>query len=252
MSPFCPKLAGLCAVAALAAPVALADPGSKAPLARVSVAECSRGPQALDRSAQFRGVMRQVAGTDTMWMRFALQERQGGGIFEMVRAPGLNVWRKSMSGVKRFVHTQEVLALAEGSEYRARVRFRWYGPGGELVREAARRSGTCSQAGELANLRVAKIGAHPTPASPGVFTYAVQVINRGGATAPGANVGLAVDGAGVDTVTVGSLEPDEERVALLNGPACIDSVRAEVDPAGTVTESSESDNVLSSRCPLKP
>jgi subtilase family serine protease len=37
------------------------------------------------------------------------------------------------------------------------------------------------------------------------------VVNRGSAAAPGAEVSLAVDGAAVDTVLVGSLEPGEAR-----------------------------------------
>ncbi len=88
--------------------------------------------------------------------------------------------------------------------------------------------------------------------SPEVATYAVKVVNRGGATASGVNLRLVVDGAGVDTVTVGGLEPGEDRVVFVNGPACMDSALAEADPADSVFESVESDNVLRSPCPLRP
>ena len=187
-----------------------------------------------------------------MWMRFGLQERLGDRDFERVRTPGLGGWRKSMPGVKRFVHRQEVLALAEGSEYRARVQFRWYGAGGEVVRAAVRRSAICRQPGDLANLQVARIGARPITTSPGVARYALKVVNRGGAVAPGVHVRLAVDGAKVDTVTVGTLEAGESRVVFVNGPECGGTARAEADPADTVVESDESDNVLANRCPLRP
>jgi hypothetical protein len=96
--------------------------------------------------------MRRVPRSETMGMRFELQERVAHRDFERVRAPGLSVWRKSMSGVKRFVHRQEVLALAEGSEYRARVRFRWYDADGNAVKQAVRRSASCRQEGDLPNL----------------------------------------------------------------------------------------------------
>ena len=237
-------------VAAVAAPAAFALPGSEAPIARVSVAECSQGPEAKDRFVEFRGTMAQLAGGETMWMRFGLQERLGDRSFQKVRAPGLGAWRKSMTGVKRFVHRQEVLALAEGSEYRARVQFRWVDGGGQVVQHAVRRSGVCRQPGDLANLQVARIGARRMVASPGVARYAVKVVNRGAAAAPDVQVRLAVDRANVDTAAVGTLEPGEGRVVFVNGPECGRRVRADADPADTVVESDESDNALAIRCPL--
>ena len=237
----------------MAASVALAVPGSAgAPVAGVTVTECEKGPEARDRLVEFRGAMRQVPRSETMAMRFGLQERLGDRDFKKVRAPGLSVWRKSRSGVKRFVHRQEVLALAEGAEYRARVRFRWYDADGNVVKRAVRRSASCRQGGDLPNLVTESIGAGPLVGPSGAQQYRVWVVNRGSAAAPGAEVSLAVDGAAVDTILVGSLEPGEARQVPANGPTCRDSARAAVDPADTVTESSESDNVLSSRCPLGP
>lgn len=121
-------------------------------MADVRVTECENGPEARDRSVEFRGAMRRVPRSETMGMRFELQERVAHPDFERVPAPGLSVWRKSMPGVKRFVHRQEVLALAEGSEYRARVHFRWYDADGNAVKQAVRRSPSCRQEGDLPNL----------------------------------------------------------------------------------------------------
>ena len=246
-----PRLAALIAATAVAVPAALAVPGSAAaPVAGVRVSECSKGPEAKDRFVEFRGAMQQVAGSETMRMRFSLQERLGDRAFAKVRTPGLGVWRKSRPGVMRFVHRQRVLELAEGSEYRARVRFRWYGGDGTVVRETVRRSAVCRQGGDLANLVVDRIRAKPVAGSPGVQRYQVRVVNRGSAAATKAEVALAVDGAAVDSVSVGPLEPGEARSEFVNGPACLAWVRAEADPADTVIEGSESDNVLRSRCPL--
>jgi hypothetical protein len=201
---------------------------------------------------EFRGDMRQVAGSESMWMRFALQERLGDRAFAKVRTPGLGVWRKSRPGVLRFVYRQRVLALAEGSDYRARVQFRWYDPEGDLIEKAVRRSPSCRQSGDLPNLLVSQIRAQAVAGSRGVQRYELRVVNRGSAATPGADVALAVDGAAVDTLAVGSLEPGEARQIFLNGPACKRSARAEADPGDTVIESSESDNALRSRCPLRP
>lgn len=186
-----------------------------------------------------------------MAMRFVLQERRGDRDPETVHAPGLGVWQKSAAGVKWFVYRQRVTALAEGSDYRARVQFRWYDPAGRVVREAVRASRVCRQPGDLANLRVTRIRAHRLAGSPGVTRYALKVVNRGDATAPSGAVELSVDGAKVDTAIVGGLEPGEGRVAFVNGPDCAGSVRAEADPADSVIESDESDNGLALRCPLR-
>jgi len=243
----------LIAVAAVAASAALAGPGSaEAPLAGVRVTECSKGPEATERFVEFRGAMRQVAGSETMWMRFQLQEHLGDRPFAPVRIPALGVWRKSRPGVRRFVHRQEVLELTEGSEYRARVQFRWYDPDGTVVKKAVRRSASCRQEGELPNLVVTRIRAKPVTGSPGFQRYVVRVVNRGASAAAGAEVSLAIDGAAVDTLAVGSLEPGEGRQVFVNGPTCRRAARAQADPADALTESSESDNGRRSRCPLRP
>jgi len=196
--------------------------------------------------------MRQVETSETMWMRFELQERAGDQPFARVRIPGLGVWRKSRPAVPRFVHRQQVRELAEGLEYRGRVQFRWFDSGGNVVKKAVRRSASCREGGELPNLAVEQIRGKPVTGSAGFQRYEVRVGNRGRAAVTGASVSVSVDGAAVDTVAVGALEPGETRQLFVNGPACKGSARAEVDPTDTVIETSESDNVLKSRCPLRP
>jgi len=238
-------------LAACAAPLALGAPARvAAPPAFVGVAECSTGASAEDRFAEFRGGMRQVAGGETMGMRFALQEKMGDREFEPVRAPGLRVWHRSRPGVKRFVYRQQVLELAEGSDYRVRVRFRWYDAEGEVVREVSRRSAACRQKGDLPNLRVIRVDGRPAGAR-GLVRYSLTVANSGRAESAATGVGLSVDGAAVDTAQVQALAPGESRRLLVNGPECAASVRAAADPSDTVVESAEDDNTLLSSCPLR-
>jgi len=248
-----PRSAALIATAAVATSAALAVPGSaEAPVASVTVSECSKGPEVSDRFVAFRGAMRQVEGSETMWMRFDLQERAGDRPFARVRIPGLGMWRKSRPDVPRFVHRQRVLELAEGSEYRGRVRFRWLDSASKVVKATVRRSASCRMGGQLPNLVVEQIRAKPATGSAGAQRYEVRVVNRGRAAVTAADVSLDLDGAAVDTVAVGALEPGEMRHLFVNGPACRGAARAEADPADTVIESSESDNVLKLRCPLQP
>jgi hypothetical protein len=222
-------------------------------LASVRVAECSRGPAAIDRIAVFRGAMRSVPGTGRMWMRFKLQERVGDGRFQTVKAPGLGVWRKSRPGVGRFAYRQRVLALAEGSAYRTVLAFRWYDGGGEIIRRATRRSRACLQPGPLANLSIMRIGgAAPLPGVPGTYRYAVNLVNDGQVQAERFGVSLAVDGGAVDTQAVSYLAPGESRRLFFAGPACRATVTAVADADDTVRENLEKDNSLTSGCPRSP
>ena len=240
-------------VAAVAAPAAASVlPGAapaRPPVAGVRVIACERGAGSAVRRVEFRGAMRRVSRSTRMGMRFTLLGRVGDGRFEKLPAPGLGVWHRSRSGVRRFAHRQEVLGLTEGFAYRTVVHFRWYGPKGEIVRRARRRSASCRQPGLLPNLRVARIGARPLRRQPGVWRYELLLANRGRASAPTVTASLAVDGAVVDTAAVGGLAPDEIRLVSLNGPACAESVTGRVDPDAAVPESSETDNGRTIRCP---
>ena len=253
----------LIAVAALAALPIVGMPASAVPttslpkqassLASVRVAECARGPAAENRLAVFRGSMRGVAGSERMWMRFKLQERVGESSFRTVDAPGLGVWRKSRAGVRSFAYRQRVLALAEGAAYRPVVAFRWYGREGKLIRGAKRRSGPCTQPGPLANLRVRRIGdGSPLADAPGVYRYAVYVVNNGRVRADGFSVSVSVDGGAPDTQVVSLLQPGEVRRLVFSGPGCQGTVTAVADPKDTVREAFEKDNSLTSPCPSAP
>jgi hypothetical protein len=232
-------------VVALAGSAAPASAAERAP-AQVRVADCSRGSLPTDRSAKFRGAMRRLPATDQMAMKFTLQERSGSGRYVTLRAPGLNVWRTSDPGVARFVHRQRVLELATAASYRVRVSFRWYDAEGEILRRATRLSGGCRQRGRLPDLRVTRIAAQRLDGVPGATRYVLWIANDG---AEESEVQLAVDGATVDTPTVAPLGAGQRRRVFVTGPACVASVRAEVDPEDALRESRERNNVRVGGCP---
>jgi hypothetical protein len=253
MQPIRFKLAPLAAalVVAIAAVPALAKPDDGgfqtargAAPASVSLRSCDREA----REAVFSGRMARVRGSSRMWMRFTLQERAAGAdAYTRLRAPGLGRWRKSRAGVRRFVHRQRVRGLTEGSVYRTVVDFRWLDADGDVVRRARRRSRACLPSGALADLSVARITSLPAFA-PGTAVYRVRLTNRGDAPARSFGVSLAVDGAVVDTQTVGRLGAHHSRSLDFTGPTCTASARAVVDPDGTVAESDETDNAHAIRC----
>jgi hypothetical protein len=190
--------------------------------------------------------MRQVSGSDRMWLRFKLLERGDAG-FHVLKAPGLGRWRKSKPAVGAFAYRQAVRGLEAGSLYKAEVDFRWYDADGNLLQTATRRSTACRQFDVLPNLTAKPVGVKPTTQQ-GVVRYRVLATNEGIATATGVPVRLTVDGNVVGTVVVASLVPAERRVLVIQGPACTGSVRAEADPDGVIVESSESDNAREVNC----
>lgn len=250
-------VAVLAALTAAGVPATAGPPGARAGPAggpaSARVADCGRGPAAVDRLAVFRGAMRALPGTERMSMRFKLQERVGEGRFRTVRAPGLGVWRKSRPGVKRFAYRQRVLALAEGSAYRTVVAFRWYGADGEVIRRGTRRSRPCTQPGPLANLRIGRLGGgFPLPGVPGTHRYAVQLVNDGQVAAERFGVSLTVDSGTADTQAVGSLKPGESRGLFFTGRACRGRVTVVADLEDIVRENFEKDNTRAFGCPSAP
>ena len=226
--------------AALAAAATSASAGDVP--ASVKVRSCSIP----DASALFIARMRQIDGSQRMWLRFRMLEKGTGG-FHVLKAPGLGRWRKSRPEVSGFAYRQAVRGLEAGSLYRAQVDYRWYDAKGNLLQSARKRSHPCRQFDVLPNLTATPVLAKRT-AQKGVIRYRVLVTNEGIAPATGVPVRLTVDGIVVDTVTLPRLAPAQRVVIGITGPACTLSVKAAADPDGVIVESSESDNAHEVAC----
>jgi hypothetical protein len=237
-------------VTALAAVAAAPAAGKAAPLVAppptVKLVDCSREA----RSATFHGRMKQLEGSERMWMRFTLLEKRNTG-FEVLAAPGLGRWHKSKPGVGAFGYRQTVRGLQPGASYRMQVNYRWYSPDGQLLARTRRRSVVCRQFERLPNLTASVARARETDVE-GVLRYEVLVANTGVAAAAGVAVRMAVDGHVLDTLTVGFLGPGESRLLGFHGPRCTWSASAAADPDGVLVESSEDDNVHQLSCASLP
>ena len=242
-----PRLTGalLCALALCVALPAAAPAAS--PFARVKVAQCDITDDPDQSSGVFEGRMNSIKGSQSMWMRFTLQERFETPVFEIVKVPSLSVWRKSRSGVDRFTYRQKIEKLQMGGEYRARVDFRWYGSKGQLLRTARRHSPACGHQGPLPNLRVGNVRARFGKA-PGTYDYTVDVLNLGDLAAENVPVSLTVDGATLDEHEVNSLAPGETATVRFSGPPCERGIEARADATDAVRETSELDNVVMLPC----
>jgi hypothetical protein len=229
--------------AALAA-AALAAAASAAPQpASVKLVKCS----VEEHEAAFYGRMQQLPGTARMAMRFTLLEKTGGDRATPVKGPGLRRWHHSKPGVSAFGYRQGFRSLPENASHRVRVDFRWYRSDGGLIERASRRSGRCRQFVELPNLVTLLTGVTATKVD-GVVRYDALVTNTGKAAASAVPVRLTVDGNVVDTVTLDSLAPGEQRSLGVRGPECRRLVRVEADPEKSIAESSDADNASELTC----
>jgi len=231
-------------LSAALATAALPAAAGAAPLpASVKVTACS----VETHEAAFSARMRQVPGASRMAMRFKLLEQTGPNAIRRVKVPGLRRWRFSKPGVRTFSYRQGFRNLPENASHRVVVSFRWLSADGTLVQRTSRRSPRCRQFVRLPNL-VAKIQA-VIPTMPGVVRYQALVSNRGRASASSVPVRLTVDGKVVDTVTIASLAPGEQRSVVIRGPECHQVVRLEADPDKSIAESSDLDNAHELSCP---
>ena len=225
------------AVAALPAAVSAAPAPVSVKLVRCSVE---------DHEAAFYGRMQQVPGATRMAMRFTLLEETGDGATR-VKVPGLHRWRSSKPGVKTFGYRQGLRNLPENATLLVRVEFRWYAEDGTEVARAKRRSARCRQFLALPNLVARLTGVLPTRVA-GVVRYEALVTNNGRAAASSIPVRLTVDGNAIDTVTLTSLAPGEQRSIVIRGPRCRGRVKLEADPQEAITETSDADNVHELSC----
>ena len=230
--------------AALAAAAFTAAAVSAAPQpASVKLVKCS----VEQHEAAFQGRMHRVPGTSRMAMRFTLLEKTGEGKPRALTGRGLRRWRRSEPGVGVFAYRQGYRNLPENATHRVRVAFRWYGSDGKEIARAVRRSARCRQYVALPNLRTQLTGVSPAKVA-GVVRYEGVVVNDGKAAASSVPVRLSVDGNVVDTVTIPSLAPGEQRSVGIRGPECQGSARLEADPEQAIAESSDADNASELSC----
>jgi hypothetical protein len=230
-------------ITALATAALPAAAGAAPAPASVRLVECSIE----QHSAAFYARMQQLPGASRMAIRFTLLEETSPGAVTRVKVPGLRRWRFSKPGVKAFAYRQGFRNLPANVSHRVRVDFRWYDAAGNEVERARRRSPRCRQFVELPNLVARIVAVLPTKVA-GVVRYEATVRNSGKAAATGVPVRLTVDGDVVDTVTLASLAPGEQRYIAIRGPQCHRLVRLEADPEKVIAESLDVDNVFELAC----
>jgi hypothetical protein len=232
-------LSSLALALALAPSAAAQGAGDAPPPLAAQLTLCTTGADPAERVAEFTGSMPALAGTDRMAMRFELLQRRPGRTpaYRRVSAPGLGAWQRSEPGRGGFVFTKRVEALAAPATYRATVRFRWYDADGAVQRTVARRTPLCRQPDLRPQLRLVAL----TSDLDGVRA---TIANLGASDAGPFVTTASVDGVPGTAVTTELLAAGEEAVVDLPAPPCPPggTLRATVDSALAVAESSERDN----------
>jgi hypothetical protein len=226
---------------------------AQAPPLRAKLTACQSGPGVGDRTATFTGSMPAIKGTKRMWMRFDLRQRTpADDAFATIKVPGLGVWQKSSPGRKSgFVFKQRVQGLVAPGEYKAAVRFRWYGAGGKLLRSAKRETATCAEPDQRPNLRAGALDAARGPLADQA-TYRLVVRNDGRTPAGPFDLGLAVGGVDQPAQRATGLAAGAETTLTFVAAQCRpgSTVRFTLDARHEVPESVESDDVVERTCPF--
>lgn len=207
---------------------------------------CETGADPADRYAVFSGSMPRESA-DVMAMRFELQERLPGEAWEKIPLAGWGEWiRAAKKGVPGFIFTKRLEQLAAPASFRAVVTFRWSDGEGTVLRREKRFSKVCKQPDWRSDLHAASVQI-----SDDGKDARVLVRNRGrGDAGP-----FAVHVTRADLVkgrTVAGLAAGEEATVSLGIGRCEpgESVTVTLDPAGTVDEVVEDDNVTTVDCPV--
>jgi hypothetical protein len=253
-------LAGLFALALAAAPALAQTRDRLAINSRVGVvdsatlAACTTGTSASQRSARFSATMQALPRTASMAVSFDLYERAAGGRFAQVPDPGFGSWQSSNPGVTTFTATENVLDLPAPGSFRALVHYRWLNARHRLIRIDTRITPSCREPAVPAaqpDLFVFSI-AH-APGAPPTTTedYTVRVRNAGSGAASSFAVAFSVGGTSLPDQTVNGLAADTNTSVLFTGPRCSagSTLTATVDPSGAISEPSNGRRTVSIPCP---
>lgn len=230
------------------------------PTAQLAGFSCHRALDPTSRSMSIQAVMRPVAGTQHLSMRFDLLQRLPGATtwHPVTGAGDLGAWLaprdrtlgQASGDVWQLVKT--VYDLAAPARYEFRVSFRWLGAGNEVLTSTVSYSATCAQRELRPDLLVKGVTVTSIPNDPTQQLYTAVVANRG-ATAAGHFTVLFTpsDGAPAQTRAIGRLAAHTAMTETFVGPACdaADPPTVVADPSDQVDDYNRDNNTFTVGCP---
>jgi hypothetical protein len=205
-------------------------------------------------------VMRPVAHTRTLSVRFSLLQRTPGSAqaVDVGQTGDLGRWltpadptlgRRPADVWKLAKSVSDVDAPAA---YRFQVDFRWLGRGATVLATDSRKTPWCHERELRPDLLVRRVIVNPSAGHPRRDRYVAVVANRG-ATASGQFSVSFTPGTGAAATrrTVASLLPGGQVRVTFSGPACRAASPPTVvaDAAGQVDDFDRSNNALTVACP---
>jgi len=233
--------------------------GAAPPRAELTGFSCLTAIDPGNRAIAATAVMRPVAGTRHMAIRFDLLSQAPGGTVTAIRGGDLgkftapanptlgqlpaDVWR-----VRKLV-----VPLAVPAVYRLRAEFRWSGRSGRVLSTVTRLSPSCHQRELRPDLVVRAITVSAVSNRPQSDLYTALIANTGNSAAGPFSVLFApADGSAASTRQVGSLAAHAQRTISFLGPLCTTAGAPTItaDSALQVLDLNRADNVRTAVCPV--
>jgi hypothetical protein len=246
---------GLCACAGAAASAVSAPP-----TASLRAFVCTPSLDVRQRLVSVDAVMRPIAGTAKLTMRFELlMKPKGSREASEVGGGDLGSWISptpptlgERPGDVWIVH-HPVGSLTVPAVYWFRVSFRWIGADGTVLSTVVRTGPKCDQPDLRPDLEVASIAVQPNVNRSGLESYMALIRNIGRSVATGPfEVVFAPGGGQRQTIrTINRLGPHQSRFVNFTGPPCSSlpaPPRITVDPTGVVNDLNRANNTLTAMC----
>jgi CARDB len=226
------------------------------PRARLQKFVCQTALDPPARGIQVIAVMRPVAGTDRMQLKFQLRRKAHGSAAASVSGGDLGKWRSptdaSLGREPGDVWNlrKQVVNLPAPAVYRFLVSFRWLGARSRVLGVTERLSPSCDQPELRPDLQVSSIAVQPVQGSPGQDTYTAMIRN-GGRTGAGPFQVQFSDAGVITTRTISRLGPGARRSEDFIGAACsaANAATVVVDPAHVVDDYDRANNSRTVTCP---
>jgi hypothetical protein len=257
-------LARVAAAAAAAVAVLVAGSGAPAaatPPARAALAQfaCEHALDPANRSVSVQAVMRPLAGTTKLAVKFELLEKVTGSAPQtVVRAGDLGVWisptNPTLGRLPGDVWRLEkaVLNLDPPATYQFRVTFRWTGARGRGLGTTVRLSRTCRVRELRPDLLVRSVTVSPITGHPAKELYTAVIANRGATGAGPFEVLFAPgDSSPPNTDTVSFLGAGQTRLLSFVGSPCDPAAppTVTVDAASQIDDLDRTNNAMTVTCP---
>ncbi len=254
------RLSAVIAALSIGLSLGVVDAAAAAPRAQLHNFVCRRALDPANRAVSVDAVMRPVAGTRSLELRFDLLVSHGASSpgQSVIRAGDLGAWitprNPTLGQLPGDVWNlaKPVVELDAPATYGFRVAFRWIGARNRVIRSTVLYSPPCRERELRPDLLVRSITVTPIAGQPGRDLYTAEIQNAGATRAGPFDVLFAPgDSSPAQTQPVRRLEPGVGRALEFVGPLCTpaSAPTVTVDSAAQVDDLDRSNNRLTAVCP---